>query len=155
MDLSLYTGRDRARMMARIRDKFTCQDCGSMRTPKKAKREKKKLFDIHHLNGLCGEPHRPKRYDSVKDLRLLITLCRKCHFNRPDHSRKNFPKPLPIYLQKRNENICIQYQTGSTLRLIALIEAMSIEGIRRVLNQYKIPLRKRGRLHTRKVTIVP
>ena len=35
-------GRDRTRMLVRMRDKFTCQDCGKIRTIEQAKKEKKR-----------------------------------------------------------------------------------------------------------------
>jgi DNA-binding XRE family transcriptional regulator len=81
------SGRDRSRMQVRSRDKFTCQDCGLVRTPSMAKKEKKRLFDVHHLNGLCGKQSRG--YDKVSEIDGLITLCHKCHFNHPEHSRNN------------------------------------------------------------------
>lgn len=77
-------GRERARYLARLRDNFTCQDCNK-------KWEKgSRHFDVHHLNGLCGKVSRG--YDSPKDISGLITLCHKCHFNRPEHlSKKTTP----------------------------------------------------------------
>lgn len=80
--ISQMKGRERTRMLARIRDKFTCQDCGLVRTPKTAKKINKRLFDIHHLKGKCGKKSRG--YDKISDLKRLITLCHKCHFNRHD-----------------------------------------------------------------------
>lgn len=89
IDLS---GRDRTRMLVRIRDNFTCQDCGAIRTPsevqnyndqKKTLKGKKKLFDVHHTKGMCGK--NSTGYDRSKDLSGMITLCHKCHFNRPEH----------------------------------------------------------------------
>lgn len=88
-------GRELTRMMARIRDNFTCQDCGAVRTPrevfknnakKKTLKGRIKLFDVHHTNGDCGKKSRG--YDSVEDLSILVTLCHKCHFNRPEHATK-------------------------------------------------------------------
>jgi len=70
-------GRERNREIVRIRDKFTCQDCGNVW------QEGKRRFDIHHLNGLCGKKSR--LYDKMDSLDGLITLCHKCHFNRPEH----------------------------------------------------------------------
>ena len=80
-------GRELTRMLVRIRDNFTCQDCSATRTPEVAKKEHKRLFDIHHINGLCGKKSRG--YDRVEDMGGLITLCHKCHFNRPEHPWKN------------------------------------------------------------------
>lgn len=76
-------GRDRTRMMVRIRDNFTCQDCGNRRTPEEAKKQKKYLFDVHHLEGLCGKKSRG--YDKQSDMDILVTLCHKCHYQRPEH----------------------------------------------------------------------
>ena len=89
-------GIDRVREKVRVRDNHICQDCGK-------KWEKgKRRFDCHHLNGLCGK--RSKKYDKVSEMKGLITLCHKCHFNRPEHSTKK--KKLctvyftPIYKDK-------------------------------------------------------
>lgn len=84
-------GRDRARMLVRIRDNFTCQVCGDKRTPDKAK-GKERLFDVHHTGGSCGKNSRG--YDSTKDISKMITVCHKCHYNLPDHT-----------LKTRNKNI--------------------------------------------------
>ena len=65
-------GRERTRMIRRIRDNFTCQRCG--RIWKTGQRH----FDNHHINGLCGK--RSRLYDKVEDLDGLITYCHKCHF---------------------------------------------------------------------------
>jgi hypothetical protein len=83
-------GRELTRMLVRIRDNFTCQDCGEIRTPKEAKRFNVRLFDIHHLNGMCGKNSRG--YDRVKDMDGLITLCHRCHFNRPEHAQRLLKK---------------------------------------------------------------
>jgi hypothetical protein len=56
-------GRERTRMMVRMRDNFTCLDCGDTRTPEQAKEQKKRLFDCHHLNGLCGKKKQILRQD--------------------------------------------------------------------------------------------
>lgn len=73
-------GRDRVRELVRCRDKHTCQDCF------KIWKVGERRFDIHHLGGLCGK--RSKSYDKLKDKDNLITLCHKCHFNRPEHKCK-------------------------------------------------------------------
>lgn len=78
-------GREFTRTLVRIRDNFTCQDCGLVRTPTMAKELNKRLFDIHHFNE-CGKKSRS--YDSVKDLSGMITLCHKCHYNRAEHTTK-------------------------------------------------------------------
>lgn len=85
-------GRERARMLVRIRDNFTCQDCGDVRTYDEVSSKnahspslkgKIKLFDVHHTNGMCGKKSRS--YDATDDLSGMITLCHKCHYNRPEH----------------------------------------------------------------------
>lgn len=86
-------GRERTRTMARYRDNFTCQDCGLVRTPEEVSEHNSRLtsrkgriknLDVHHLNDLCGK--KSKGYDKIEDVDGLITLCHKCHYNRPEHS---------------------------------------------------------------------
>lgn len=84
--LATLSGRDRTRFIARSRDKWTCQDCGDIRTPEYANEHGKRMFDIHHIHGLCGK--RSKKYDRISHLHHLVTLCHKCHFNRPEHRTK-------------------------------------------------------------------
>lgn len=86
-------GRGLVRLIARVRDKFTCQDCGFMRTQRqvdnynaKHGKGKMKSLDIHHLDGECGE--KTKKYEAVTSLPKLVTLCHQCHFNRHDFSLK-------------------------------------------------------------------
>lgn len=79
-------GREYVRTLVRIRDNYTCQDCGERRDPETARKEGKRLFDTHHLNGLCGKMSRG--YDKIGNMAGLITLCHKCHFNRPEHKTK-------------------------------------------------------------------
>ena len=74
------SGRDYTREVVRIRDKYTCQDC------QRIWNSGERRFDVHHLNGLCGKKSRG--YDSVIDISGLITLCHKCHYNRPEHTLK-------------------------------------------------------------------
>jgi len=79
-------GRDFNREKARIRDKHKCQDCG------KKWKEGQRRLDTHHLKGLCGK--KSKGYDKVIEVNDLITLCHKCHYNRPEHkSNKKTPQP--------------------------------------------------------------
>lgn len=73
----ILQGTDRTREKVRVRDKYMCQDCG------KKWIEGNRRFDVHHLNGLCGK--KSKKYDKISDMGGLITLCHKCHFNRPEH----------------------------------------------------------------------
>lgn len=79
-------GRGRPRMMVRIRDNFTCQECGAVRIPQECGIGKKyqKSLDVHHIEGQCGKNSRG--YDSTKDLSKMITLCHSCHYNRHDHT---------------------------------------------------------------------
>ena len=87
-------GRRYTRYLVRERDGFTCQDCGHVRTPEDCKRLNKRALDVHHLNGLCGKMSRG--YDKVADMAGLVTLCHKCHYNRPEHAmkRKTLTKAL-------------------------------------------------------------
>lgn len=78
--LNKMGGRERTREIVRIRDKHSCQDCGDKWI------DGKRRFDVHHLNGLCGKKSRS--YDKVSEIDGLITLCHKCHFNRPEHGKK-------------------------------------------------------------------
>lgn len=91
-----FQGRNRVREFVRMRDKYTCQDCGLERTREEVDAYNSKLrtlkgmmksLDIHHLNGECGKNSRG--YDSIESVAGLITLCHSCHFNRPDHSKKS------------------------------------------------------------------
>lgn len=97
-------GRSLARARVRIRDKYTCQDCNAVRTPETVRghnniiiglKGRTKLFDVHHLNGMCGKNSRG--YDSTEDLSGLVILCHKCHYNRHDHAAygKHRVQPLP------------------------------------------------------------
>lgn len=78
--LNQLSGKDRTREIVRIRDNRTCQDCG------KKWEEGTRRFDVHHLNGLCGK--KSQSYDKISEIGGLITLCHKCHFNRPEHATK-------------------------------------------------------------------
>lgn len=75
-------GRDYVRELVRIRDGRTCRRC------KKKWKKGMRRFDVHHLNGLCGKKSR--KHDRVEDIGGLITLCHKCHFNHPSHSRMSY-----------------------------------------------------------------
>lgn len=98
-------GRELTRHKVRFRDKFTCQSCGSVRTPEEVRSHNKKLktgkgkikmFDVHHLGGKCGK--KSKGYDNAKDMDTLVTLCHKCHYNHPEHTiqRKNKVVHTPV-----------------------------------------------------------
>lgn len=73
-------GREMVRFLVRRRDGFTCQSC------KRAWNKGERHFDVHHLKGLCGKKSRG--YDKVSDMNGLVTLCHKCHFNHPEHSKR-------------------------------------------------------------------
>ena len=140
-------GRERTRYMVRRRDNFTCQDCKGVRTPEFVGKHNQKLkdlkgrirlFDVHHLNGLCGK--KSKAYDSVSDMDGLITLCHKCHYNRPEHrvhkmifKNKNRVVPLKEYgtIQKMRED-------RFTLREISEKYGVSRERIRQILLLLKL-----------------
>lgn len=92
-------GREYVRGKVRKRDKYTCRRCGFRRTPQMVSKFNKdiqglkgriKQLDVHHKNGLCGKMSRG--YDSIKTIKLLITLCHKCHYNRHDRSKKFLKK---------------------------------------------------------------
>jgi hypothetical protein len=53
-------------------------------TAKKVWKKGERRFDVHHLD---NDPGSTRKYDKVDDLKNLITLCHKCHLNRPE-SRK-------------------------------------------------------------------
>lgn len=99
------SGRERARMLVRIRDGFTCQDCGYYRSSHDVdkynkKREgpsgKMKSLDVHHTHGMCGK--NSTGYDSTSDISKMITLCHRCHFNRPEHAvKRNAKYPPQVY----------------------------------------------------------
>lgn len=90
------TGRSRAREMVRLRDNHTCQDCGFKLTTKFVLEYNSKIIglkgkikslDVHHLEGQCGK--NSVGYDSPKDISGMVTLCHRCHFNRPEHRTKS------------------------------------------------------------------
>lgn len=103
-------GRERARMLVRIRDNFTCKDCGKIRTLNEVRKSnasikglkgRMKLFDIHHIDGRCGK--NSKGYDSTSDLSGMITLCHKCHYNRPEHTDRINHGPVLGDVMKRHK----------------------------------------------------
>lgn len=77
-DGKVFEGKDRTREAVRQRDNYTCQDC------LKIWGLGERRFDVHHLNGLCGK--KSLKYDRISEINGLVTLCHKCHFNRPEHT---------------------------------------------------------------------
>lgn|SRR3990167_3299990 len=74
-----FQGIDRTRELVRMRDKHTCQICHIKW--KKGKRR----FDVHHKD---KDPEKTKKYDRIKDMGGLITLCHSCHLNLHHASSK-------------------------------------------------------------------
>lgn len=124
-------GLDRTRMMVRIRDKFTCQDCGDIRTPEQAKLNRKRLFDCHHLNGLCGK--KSHGYDKVSEIDGLITLCHKCHYNRPEHRVKQHFTYRTESMDKRDIEIQNLRKYGYTLNEIGKEYNISWQRVQQIM----------------------
>ena len=91
-----FSGKERTRELVRQRDNHTCQDCGYIRTRRFVDRHNQKIrglkgkiksLDVHHLEGLCGQ--RSQKYDRICDMDILVTLCHKCHYSRPEHKVNN------------------------------------------------------------------
>lgn len=124
-------GRERTRMMVRIRDNFICKDCGDERTPKQAKELKKRLFDIHHLNGLCGKKSRG--YDKISEIDGLVTLCHKCHFNRPEHTsqikKPKRPSKRDLYIYK------IRHEQDLSFRKIGILYSLSHQRVSQIVTR--------------------
>lgn len=127
-------GRERTRGLVRLRDKFTCQDCGRKLTPKNAKLQNKRLFDVHHLNGLCGKMSRS--YDSIDSVDGMITLCHKCHYNRPEHKVKSkdfrggFGRKVRLITDKQVLEIKTLRDSGLTFKEIANTYRVNLNTIR-------------------------
>lgn len=124
----IIAGVGRTRQIVRKRDNYTCQDCKAIRIPEEAVKLNKRLFDVHHLNGLCGKMSR--KYDKVGTIGGLITLCHKCHFNRPEHNHKGRPR---IVDEKRYKDIVKMRANRFTLREIGEKYGVSRERIRQIL----------------------
>lgn len=80
MCYTYWMSREFTRKRVRERDNHTCFDCKKVWT-------EGRNFDVHHLNGFCGK--KSKGYDKISEMGGLITLCHKCHFNRPEHKVKS------------------------------------------------------------------
>lgn len=125
-------GRERTRELVRIRDKRMCQDC------RKKWIDGNRRFDIHHLNGLCGK--RSRSYDKVSEMGGLITLCHKCHFNRPEHRQRNPLSGFKIYRKiekSQHKNIFELRERGYTCAKIAKLYDVSGEIIRKISLNYR------------------
>lgn len=150
-------GRSWVRHIARIRDKFTCQDCGFIRTGTDVINYNNKIeglkgriknLDIHHLNGLCGI--NSKGYDRIKDIDGLITLCHSCHYNRPEHKCKSPEFSQKIYelsnkkekkfviKDKKPTKVIALLQKGLTSKDIAEKLNINLEQVnKQIVNYYK------------------
>lgn len=131
----MNNGRDYVRSMVRKRDNYTCRDCGLVKKKEdvvnknaniKGLKGKTKSLDVHHLKGLCGK--KSKGYDKIKDIKILITLCHKCHFNRPEHKSNKI-------IQSDKKVICLMRENGSTIREICLKYKVSFPTIYKILNK--------------------
>mgnify|MGYP007071621094 CR=1 FL=1 len=133
-------GRELARYRVRERDKFTCQDCGLKRTNEFVIESNKKFgsgvskgkiksLDVHHINGMCGK--KSKGYDSVKDLTGMITLCHKCHFNRPEHKVQSEDWERNSQTSK-NEMLALKFR-GKTICEIASLYSISHQRVSQIL----------------------
>lgn len=121
------SGRDLVRFRVRSRDNFTCQDCGKVWV------EGKRHFDVHHLNGLCGEKSRG--YDSEKDMCGLITLCHKCHFNQHDWAGRDKLKEKSHL--KRNEKIVSMRGSGMSYSQIGKQFNLTRQRIQQIVSRAK------------------
>lgn len=88
-------GRERTRMMVRIRDGFSCKNCKSTRTIREVNEHNEKLpslkgriklYDVHHIDGNCGK--NSTGYDSTGVTDTMVTLCHKCHFQHHKFSKR-------------------------------------------------------------------
>ncbi len=79
--LTSMRGRERTREVVRIRDGHKCQTCGVCWI-----RGQRRL-DVHHIDGECGK--KSKKYDKIKEIGGMITLCHRCHFSHHQFNRKN------------------------------------------------------------------
>jgi hypothetical protein len=137
-------GREHTRKQVRERDGHKCRDCGFRRTPQMVANHNENLptligriksLDVHHLDGFCGKKSRS--YDRVSEIHKLITLCHKCHYNRPEHrcqkeswggsdGKRKVPKSDYIKIK----NLRLQRYT---LREIGEIYGVTRERIRQIL----------------------
>lgn len=102
-------GRGLVRMLVRIRDDFRCQghNCRRRRTPRDAKRLGKRMFDVHHLDGMCGQKSRG--YDKLGDAHQLITLCHECHYRHHE-----FRKTKHNTVKGREDEVLLLRSQGLT-----------------------------------------
>lgn len=126
------TGRDLVREKVRQRDDYTCQDCGSIRTPKSCIKFNKKNFDVHHINGLCGK--RTKGYDRLSEMSGLITLCHKCHYNR--HDKSDSLKKMATKNITRDKKIVSLISGGLKQKDVAVKYDMSHQRVSQIFQKY-------------------
>lgn len=137
------TGRERARMMVRIRDGFKCQTCGIVRTPRVVARHNKrrsglrgkiKLHDVHHIGGKCGKNSRG--YDSTEDISKLTTLCHKCHYKHHQFSKKleRFHVDRTRRVHERNGLMYKQWASGFKPKAIAEKHSLCINHVYCILS---------------------
>ncbi len=154
IDFNHLGGRERTRVLVRIRDGFTCQSCGDFRSPlmvqdynKKLKTEKGKIksFDVHHLNGECGKNSRG--YDDVESLDGLVTLCHKCHFGHHQFSQKEVwtasrldRAKVQKAIKDKNGPVFEELRTKASIDLVEMKEVYENEGLslRKIGERYGI-----------------
>jgi len=121
-----YVGRENTRIKVRIRDDFTCKDCGKRRTPLFVKKHNEKcdglkgmikLFDVHHINGLCGKLS--QTYENKKGMKNMITLCHKCHYNRPEHAMSKSSKHLGKVGEGKVHVVVVSEQVHNKLKVLS------------------------------------
>lgn len=147
-------GRERARMMVRIRDEFTCQACGAVRTIREVTSYnakfpgKMKLFDVHHLNGACGS--NSKGYDKTDNISGLITLCHSCHYNHHEFSKRmsDGKKVMKLAAVTRAQTMAKLLAEGKTLREIGIVHNITGERARQIMAKIGVhPVRKQRRIY--------
>lgn len=112
-------GRNYVRELARTRDRYTCQTCGKVWRPGSRR------LDVHHLDGLCGTVG--KGNDKLSDLPILITLCHRCHFNHPLHSKAEYFSRWNI------EKLQLLREQGISYRKIGVLFGVSGQRIQQVI----------------------
>ena len=146
--MSSPSGRESTRSRVRARDNWTCQDCGFRRSVEEVERfnwsilgrkGRMKSLDVHHTKGQCGKKSR--KYDKVADLTGMITLCHKCHYNRPEHKVQSpewklshRQRTLKVPSEKHVE-IFKMWSDGMTLRAIGKVFSVSHQRIHQIVKE--------------------